>query len=242
MQTIIFEDLEKLSEAVANEILDLLSQKPDAAICLASGNSPLMAYQFFVKKVLESKLDLNKATFIELDEWIGIPPDNIGSCHYFLQTNVFQPLSLKKSQIYLFDALALDIENECTKMNAIVDKNGIDLIIVGIGMNGHIGFNEPGVSTKLNAHVIDLDEVTQAVGQKYFEKKTSITKGITLGLNQFMNAKKAIMMANGTHKAEIIHKTVNIKPTKNIPSTIIQNHKNSFLMIDKEAAKNLINN
>lgn len=242
MQTIIFENLEKLSEAVANEMLDLLAKKPASTICLASGNSPLLAYQLFVQKALQNSLDLSKTTFLGLDEWVGIPPENTGSCHYFLQTNVFQPLNLKKSQIYLFDAMADDLENECEKINELVNKNGLDLIIVGVGMNGHIGFNEPGVSAKLNAHVIDLDGVTQSVGQKYFEKTTPITKGITLGLNQFMNAKKAIMMANGDHKSEIIYKTVNIKPTENIPSTIIQTHKNSILMIDKAAAENLINN
>jgi galactosamine-6-phosphate isomerase len=239
MEIKIFNSFEDLSSEVADIMVDLLLKKPDATICLASGNSPLLAYQLFTKKVKEANLDLSQATFIGLDEWIGIPPENPGSCHYFLQTYVFQPLNLSQSQIYLFDSMVVDLQNECNKVNKIVNKNGLDLIIVGVGLNGHIGFNEPGISVSLNAHLIDLDEVTQNVGQKYFEEKTEITKGITLGLNQFLNAKKAIMMANGDHKADIINKTVKEKYNENIPSTTMQIHKNSLLMIDNLAAKNL---
>lgn len=241
MKVKIFNDFESLSLEVANEMIDLFVNNPTATLCLASGNSPVLAYQIFTKKIIESKLDLSQATFIGLDEWIGILPKNSGSCHYFLQTNVFQPLNLHDSQVYLFDSMAVNLQNECEKINKLVKEKGIDLIIVGVGMNGHIGFNEPGASINLNAHVIDLDEVTQSIGQKYFDQTTIINKGITLGLNQFLNAKKAIMMANGNHKADIIYKTVKITPDISIPSTIIQTHKNSILMIDKEAAKKLSN-
>jgi glucosamine-6-phosphate isomerase len=237
MQTLIYNSFEALSEAVADKMVKILTEKPNAVFCLASGSSPGLAYQYFVKKVLNNNIDYSKCTFIGLDEWIGIPPNDSGSCHYFLQENIFKPLNINKNQINLFDGLSDNLEEECNKTDQLIrQKNGIDLIIVGIGLNGHIGFNEPGISPDKNSHVIELDELTKTIGQKYFDKPTQLSKGITIGLAHFMEAREAILMANGIKKAAIIHETVNGKIDINVPSTIIQTHKNAFVMVDEEAA------
>ena len=130
-----------------------------------------------------------------------------------------------------------DLREECTKMDAVIrNKGGIDLIVVGIGMNVHIGFNEPGVSFDNYSHVIDLDETTISVGQKYFNTPVSLQKGITLGLKHLLNAKKAILIANGTKKAGVIRDTVEQKVNNNFPATVMQQHANGFVMIDEGAA------
>jgi galactosamine-6-phosphate isomerase len=237
MEVKIYTDYETLSDTVANAIVDLIKEKPTAVICFASGHTPLRTCQLFVQKIKEQKMDVSQVHFIGLDEWVEVEPDNEGSCHYFLYNTIFIPLEIAASQIHVFDAMSNDIEQECKKMDTIIEsKGGIDLMIVGIGMNGHIGFNEPGVSFANYSHVINLDETTLTVGQKYFSTATNISKGITLGLQHLMESKKAILIANAERKAEIIKKTIEEKITNQIPATIMQQHNNGFIFLDEAAA------
>ena len=117
----------------------------------------------------------------------------------------------------------------------ISQKGGIDFMIVGVGLNGHIGFNEPGVSFDYYSHIINLAEMTLNVGQKYFDVPTTLHQGITLGLQHFLESKTAILMADGIKKADIIQKTFEEEITNNVPSTIIRKHKNAIVMLDEEA-------
>ena len=241
MQVNIYEDYETLSNHAAREIVRLIKEKDDAVLCLAAGNTPQRTYELLSQMVMTEKVDVSRCTFVGLDEWLGIPPENEGSCHYFLQQFVFKPLNILSGRIHLFDALSGDPELECKKMNEIVSRKGaIDLMMVGIGMNGHIGFNEPGRSFSRYAHVVDLDENTKAVGQKYFKEHTLLTKGITLGLQHLLEARKAILIANGINKASIIKKALEENITPQVPASIMQKHGNGVVMIDEEAASGMI--
>ena len=237
METKIFSDYDTLSQQAADEVINLVKQKSGAVICLASGNTPLGACQWIVKKTAGEKIDFSNCTFIGLDEWLGVPKENTGSCCFFFYNNLFTPLHISDAQIFLFDANATNLDEQCKQMdNLIAAKGGIDLMIVGIGMNGHIGFNEPGVSFDLLSHIINLEETTKTVGQKYFSGPTNLTQGITLGLEHLMNAKKVILLANGNNKAGVIRQTIKGAVTENLPASILQKHKNSFIFLDKEAA------
>ncbi len=237
MEIKIFKDHESLSAAVAGEIVATVKSKPGAVICLASGETPRRTCQLVVELANRDKTDLSQFTFIGLDEWVGIPPENEGSCHYFFQHELLEPLKITNQQVHLFDGMSGDLHEECTKMDAVIkDKAGIDLVVVGIGMNGHIGFNEPGVSFDNYSHVIDLDETTISVGQKYFNTPVTLQKGITLGLKHLLNAKKAILIANGTKKAGVIRETVEQKINNTFPATVMQEHANGYVMIDEGAA------
>jgi len=237
MELKIYKDYEQLSANAANEIADLLKQKPGAVICLASGDTPKLTYQLFAEKVINENIDISNCTFIGLDEWVGIPPENEGSCQYFFRKYLFEPLQVTPGQTYLFNALSSSLEEECKKMDeTILAKGGIDLMMVGIGMNGHIGFNEPGVSFDLYSHIVNLDETTVTVGQKYFNSQTALQKGITLGLKHFMESKKAIVLANGAKKAGIIKKALEDEISNHVPATIIRTHAQGVVMIDEEAA------
>jgi galactosamine-6-phosphate isomerase len=241
MQLEIYKDYEELSQYAADTIINCIKNKPNAVLCLATGDTPRLTYKYLVEKLLKANIDISGCTFIGLDEWVGIPPETEGSCHYFLQENIFKPLSIRHTQIHLFDALATDLDAECKKMNKVIaDLGGIDLMVVGVGMNGHIGFNEPGVALDSYALVTDLEETTKAVGQKkYFDKPVAISKGITLGLQNFLEAKQVIMLANGTKKALIIKAAVEEPTGTKIPATIMRMHNNSMMMIDDEAASQL---
>lgn len=237
MKLLRFKNYQELSEFAATEIVDAIRSNPSLVLCFASGDTPKLTVQLLVKKINEEKIDHSKITFIGLDEWVGLPPTNTGSCHYFFKNKLIGPLQLGTAQYFLFDALADDLEKECEKMDKfIVQRNEIDIMLVGIGMNGHIGFNEPGSSFNNQSHVIDLDEITRSVGQKYFNEQMELGKGITIGFNHLLNARKVFLMANGSKKAEVIKRTVEGPIGENFPASIMQLHENGFVLVDDEAA------
>jgi glucosamine-6-phosphate isomerase len=237
MQQKIYKDYQTLSLHAAAEIIDLVTNKPEAVLCLASGDTPRLMCKLMTERAIKEKVDFSRCTFIGLDEWVGIPPENEGSCHFFFQTQVFKPLHLSSSQVHLFNALTESPAQECTVMDKTIrEKGGIDLMIVGVGMNGHVGFNEPGTSFYNYSHVADLDSTTRTVGQKYFTQPVALKQGITLGLKHLLESKKAIVMANGIKKAAIIKKVLEEKINNQTPASIIRLHPMGTLMIDEEAA------
>jgi glucosamine-6-phosphate isomerase len=237
MQIIRFKNYEQLSDYTADFIVDAIKNKPDLVLCMASGSTPALTCDLLAQKLKKDKVDYSKFTFIGLDEWVGLPPTNTGSCHYFFRTKIFEPLQLKPSQYHLFDAQADDLKSECGKMDKfITEKGGIDIMVVGIGMNSHIGFNEPGTSFAALSHVAELDEITKSVGQKYFNGPVELGKGITIGFGHLMNTKKVFLMANGIKKAEVIKETIEGPVTEKFPASIMQRLENGFVLIDEEAA------
>ena len=236
----IFDTYEILSYNVAEQVISVIIKKPEALICLAAGDTPKRSYEILAQELKARKIDYQKVHFIGLDEWIGISPENPGSCQFFLRQTLLSPLEIKAENIHLFNAMAEDIHNECEKMDNIIEQlGGIDLIVVGIGMNGHIGFNEPGVSWNKNSHIANLDEVTQKVGQKYFSTQTHLTQGITIGLKQLLNSKTALLLANGLKKASIIKKALEEEMNENIPASIFQKHANGLVFLDRESSSGL---
>ena len=240
MKLNVLSDYQRLSAYVANEVIELIRKKPGAVFCLASGDTPRLTCKLIAERAIQENVDFGKCTFVGLDEWLGIPPQNEGSCQYFFKTLLIDPLKLSAHQTFLFDALSKDTEGECKKMDErISGKGGIDLMVVGIGMNGHIGFNEPGISFDKLAHVAELDDTTVTVGQKYFKTPVSLKQGITLGLKHLMLSKRVILMANGQKKADVIAAAVQGNITNQFPATIIQQHPNGEVAIDEDAASKI---
>ncbi|MEO5582935.1 MAG: glucosamine-6-phosphate deaminase [Saprospiraceae bacterium] len=237
MKVIIFEDYDQLSEHAANEIIEVIQNKKDSLICFASGDSPKLTCELFAQKVKNATMDISRCSFIELDEWIGLAPEMKGSCHYDFMNRLVKPLTLQPGQYLVFDGLAEDLTLECELMDSYIEDKGgrIDIMIVGLGMNGHIGFNEPETDFGLKSHVIKLDQSTIEVGQKYFDQSVSLTKGITLGLAYLIEAKKVLLLANGTRKSKVIQETVEGSITTSFPASILQIHPEGFILVDKEA-------
>ena len=237
MEIKIYEDYAAMSDAASDMILEVIRKKPNALLCFATGDTPKLTYQELVQKILVQRVDVSAISIIGLDEWQNIPPKNPGSCHYFLHEYLSDPLKLDASQVHLFDALSTTPELECEKMNAFIDaKGGIDLMLVGVGMNGHVGFNEPGASLNARAHLAQLEDITKAIGQKYFAEKADIEKGYTLGFAQVMEAGTLIVAANGSRKASVMKLAVQGEVTNEFPVSLARNHKNAYLVIDQEAA------
>lgn len=240
MQIKIFKDYEALSNYAAEAMVDAVLQKPNCLIGIVSGDSPRLAYDLFCEKCKENGVDINQVCFAGFDEWVGIPPENEGSCQAFLHRHVFTPLNLPEANYHTFDAMSEDLPGECERMNAfIAERGGLDLLLVGVGMNGHIGFNEPGVSFDNYANVQLLEEITLSVGQKYFQEATELKYGITLGLRHLMEAKQVLMLANGQKKAGIMKQVLEGPIGNEVPASIIRSHVNSVVLLDVEATSSL---
>lgn len=230
----VFDDYEALSEHASEFILNYVRQKPTATICVASGETPLLTFQKIVAKAQPG--DFDQATFVGLDEWVGISPDNPGSCRSYIDGPLIKPLGIPAERVSFFDSLTDDLTAECNRVNEfIASRGGLDVIMVGIGMNGHLGLNEPGTSFETYAHVSDLEEVTASVGQKYFESNTPLTQGITVGLRHLLEAKVAIVIANGAKKKAIIERVLNEPVGENLPASALKLHANSYLWVDAAA-------
>lgn len=232
-----FKDYHSMSHAASDSMLRAVMSKPDAVICLATGHTPCLTYRLWVEKILQKNINVSNCFFIGLDEWVGIRADKEGTCHHFLYNYIFHPLHVPESNLHLFNPMSKNLEEECVQMNEIIhSRNGIDMITLGIGMNGHLGFNEPGASLYNDAHVVKLDATTQTVGQKYFATVQSISRGITIGLRQIMQSKKIIVLANGFGKAHIIKQALEGKISTSLPASLLRNCHQATCYIDEEAA------
>ena len=242
MKLKIFEDYHAMSDAAAAIIIDRVKTKPQALLAFATGNTPILSYKLLAEKANQQHVDFTKCFCIGLDEWLGVSPHVKGSCYHDLHEHVFQPLGIKESQLHLFDGMTTDTKTECDKMNHLIRKHGgVDCLLAGIGVNGHIGFNEPGVNISLEAHEQLLHPTTVAGGQNYFEGVAKLEKGITLGMAQVMSAKTFLLLANGKSKADIIKKALEGEVTNQVPASYVQRHENGIVIIEKDAASFLEN-
>lgn len=230
----VFDTYEALSHYAAQFVLEYVRQHPTATICVASGQTPMLTFQTIVAQAQPE--DFDQVTFIGLDEWVGIEPSNPGSCRAYIDAPLITPLGISPERISFFDGLAEDLEAECQRVNELIaSKGGLDIIMVGIGMNGHLGLNEPGTSFDTYAHISQLEEVTASVGQKYFQSETPLTQGITVGLKHFLEAKTAIVLANGNGKQNIIKRVLDEPVHEGLPASALKMHSNGHLWVDSAA-------
>ena len=228
-----YPDYNTLSRATADLILNYITAKENPIVCLASGHTPRGVFEYLIDDVKSNRLNISQCIFVSLDEWVGISASQYGSCRSMMDDDFFTPLQIPSSQIRFFNGLADDLEVEAQNMNAFIESHGgLDIMLVGIGTNGHIAMNEPGTSFNSYGHVSTLAEETKNVGQKYFAQTTTLNRGITLGLKHFREAKLPILMANGEKKAAIIQKTFSSPPEESLPSSVIHIISQGFVMMD----------
>lgn len=240
MKTLISPDYPQLCEAVAKNVIDCVNEKPDALICIAGGDTPLGVFAALVEAQKQGRVDFSRTQFLGLDEWLGLGIADKGSCREMVWSHFFDKLTLREEQICFFDGLTNDPQTECQRVDRYIEQHGpIDCIVLGIGMNGHIGFNEPGAALENTCHVIDLDPVTQKVSVKYFGTAREVKQGISLGLKTILAAKKIVLMASGEKKAPIVAQTVNQPASNAVPSTLVNTTNKANLYVDKAAASAL---
>ena len=236
----IYPSKDAMSKAAADLVVAQIKKKPESVLCFPSGESPLIVLEYLVHYGKEKVIDFDRCRFVGLDEWVGMNEKVEGSCKHFMYSKFFNPLKIKGEQIIFFDGMACDLDEECRKMDQYIKENGpVDLMMVGLGMNGHIGLNEPGTDFALYSHQAVLDPVTVNVAQKYFQKSTTLSGGITLGLQHFMEAETAVLIVSGEKKSAILKEVLEHSVTNEIPGTIIQLHANSYILADEDAGSKL---
>ncbi len=237
MNISIADSYESLSREVADEVIAHLSKSEHPLFCPASGDTPTGLYNELVKRHQQKVINANAWYFVGLDEWSGMNGEDEGSCRDYLNKHLFSPLQTNENHIGFFDGKAVNPESECQRVEQFITTNkGIDVIVLGLGLNGHIGMNEPGSSPQLHSHFSLLDPLTAEVGQKYFKSETKLTHGLTLGIATIMKAKHVILMVNGEKKASIVKKVIEGEITNDVPASLLRKHTSFSLFMDKAAA------
>lgn len=201
---------------------------------LATGSTPLAFY----KEIVNSQLDLSELTSINLDEYVGLSAENPQSYAYFMQQHLFAAKSFKDS--FLPNGLAADLQAEAQRYEELIERHPIDFQILGIGRNGHIGFNEPGTAFDSTTHVVDLSSSTIEANSRFFDKPEDVpTRAISMGIASIMKSKTIVLMAYGEQKADAIERMVNGPVTENLPASILQKHPDVVIIVDEAAASKL---
>lgn len=237
MEIFIADNYEEMSKRAAMAVKELIQSKKNPLLCTASGDTPAGLYKELINLINENHLDVSTWDFVGLDEWVGLNGSDEGSCRFYLDKQLFGPLQIAKDKISFFDGRANDLRKECDDVeNFISEHDGIDVAILGLGMNGHVGMNEPGTSPSLHSHVTNLDPQTQKVGQKYFKEQQQLTQGITLGLATLMDARHIILLISGRHKAETVKRILEEEISEQLPASLLRNHQDLKIYLDNDAA------
>ncbi len=244
MLVIIKENYNEMSLEAAKQVASIIRKKPDCVIGFATGSTPLGLYKELIRMHREEGLDFSKVVSFNLDEYVGLPPNHPESYHFFMWENLFKHININPSNVHIPMGMAEDIEAFCEWYEQkIIEHGGIDLQILGIGANGHIAFNEPGSSLGSRTRIKTLDEKTRKDNARFFNSMDEVPKyAITMGVGTIMEAKRLLLLANGTQKADAIKATVEGPITARYPATIVQLHRYATVIIDREAASNLEGN
>lgn len=241
MKILVVKNYDEMSKVAAKELAEVISKKPEATLGLATGGTPVGMYKELIDMHKNGELDFSKVTTVNLDEYVGLSGEHDQSYRYFMDSNLFNHVNIRKEYTYVPNGLAEDMLKECVNYDKRIEElGGIDVQVLGIGSNGHIGFNEPSDTLSLGTHVTDLAESTIEANSRYFVSKEEVpTKALTMGLGAIMKAKKILLMVSGEAKAEIMDKVVNGKITTQVPASFLQMHKDVVLIIDEDAARKI---
>lgn len=230
----IFNNHDEASNFVANLFAEKLNKNPKATITLAAGDTPLAFFEKIISKQNLGEVDLKSAKYIGLDEWIGLGPQDAGSCINIMNTAFYNPAGIPRENIKVFDGLTNNIEGEIEQMNEVLAENPLDIAVLGVGVNGHIGFNEPNVQTTNDFSLVPLSETTQKVGKKYFDGKDTVKMGATITLKALKEAKTVIILATGENKKEAVSGI--ILGDSKLPVGEFINHSGAVYVFDNNAA------
>ena len=240
MTILLTENYDELSEKAARIIIDTVRQKPDAVLGLATGTTPLGLYKRLIADHKENGTSYKHIRAVNLDEYKGLPKDHPQSYAYFMRKNLFDNIDIDLNNTYIENGMAEDEQAECKRYDEILNKYRRDIQLLGLGINGHIAFNEPNTPFDSTTHVVMLAESTVKDNARLFEDISEVPrKAYTMGLKSIIQAKKIIVLANGLNKAEIVSRLMYGSPSEELPASILYNHKDCTVILDEEAASKL---
>lgn len=231
------ENYTELSLKAAQIVAGQITLNPQSVLGLATGSTPVGMYNELVKMYNEKRVDFSDIRTFNLDEYYPISADNPQSYHYFMEENLFSKINIKKENTHILDGKCSDTFAECDNFEKLIAQNGgIDLQILGIGQNGHIGFNEPAENLNLLTHLTTLTESTVRANSRFFDDISDVpTKALTMGIGTILKARKIIILANGGGKKEAVKALLTDSITTDVPASMLKVHSDVTLICDKEA-------
>lgn len=235
MEIIVSDNYDKLSQRANAIIVEEISNKKNALLCAATGDSPTKTYELLANEYHHQPELFSQLNIIKLDEWGNIPMDNPNTCESYLQQHLIKPLQIPDSRYISFLSNPIDPQLECTRIQNKLSKHGtIDLCILGLGMNGHIALNEPAEFLKANCYVAELSDKTlqHPMAARMHRKPTF---GLTLGMADILQSKKIILLIHGGHKKTITKEFLSRRITTSLPASLLLLHQNTICLVDREA-------
>ncbi|HAQ08854.1 MAG TPA: glucosamine-6-phosphate deaminase [Bacillus bacterium] len=239
MKLIKTKNYEELSHQAAGQIISRITSNPSLNLGLATGSTPTLVYKKLIQDHDENRTSYKKINTFNLDEYIGIPKKDPQSYHYFMCENLFNHIDIPLEQTHIPDGTAKDLGAECTRYERFIQEHGgVDLQILGIGQNGHIGFNEPGTAFTSRTHIINLSDSTRKANSRFFESLEDVpTQAITMGISSIMASKEIFLLVSGASKAQALLRLMNGEISEDFPASILQEHGNVTIFADEEALK-----
>ncbi|MEK4038882.1 glucosamine-6-phosphate deaminase [Paenibacillus sp. FSL L8-0493] len=239
MNILKFHSDEDFVQTGANLIASLLQSNPKAVLGLATGSSPVGVYAKLVEMHQKGLVSFSKATSFNLDEYIGLPVDHPQSYRSFMNEQLFNHIDIDPGQTHIPNGNAADMEAECLAYDKMLEENGpVDLQILGIGSNGHIGFNEPDANLSSKTHVVDLLDDTREANARFFDSLDEVPRqAITMGIGGILKARQILLLVRGASKAEAIRNAVEGPITTQCPASLLQSHPNVIVLVDEGAGK-----
>jgi len=236
----VFPDYEAMSAAAADVVAQRLEERPSTVLMLPTGVTPLGMYRRLIEIHRSEGLSFAEATFFNLDEYLGLRPDHEASYHVYMKENFYGLIDADPARIFVPDGSAPDPEAECELYEAaIVEAGGIDVCVLGIGRNGHIGFNEPGAPFDSRTRVVQLSESTRKVNAGDFEADRAPERAITVGMATIFESREVLLLASDTNKAGAVAAAVEGDASESVPASMLRSHPNASLFLDEDAASDL---
>lgn len=237
MKILVLENYEEMSIKAAEIVAEVLRAKPNATLGLATGSTPIRCYELLARFCQQKRISFSGAKTVNLDEYVGLGVDDKQSYAFFMRDKLFNHIDIDLNNTYIPDGLAEDLSGECSRYTELLEKFEVDAQILGLGSNGHIGFNEPHTSFASLTHVVNLQESTIQDNSRLFEKIDDVPRrAITMGISEIVRAKKIIVLASGKNKAQAVFDMVNGAMSVDCPASILQSHPDCILIADKDAA------
>lgn len=237
MKIIKVKNYDEMSEEALKIVLNVVKNKPNAVLGLATGSTPLGLYAKMAEDHKQNGTSYAECRAVNLDEYVGLDVNSDQSYVYFMRENLFKNIDIKLENTHIENGKAADKDEECTRYNALLDELQQDIQILGIGSNGHIAFNEPGTPFDSVTHIVDLAESTIKDNSRMFASIDEVPRqAFTMGLKNIMNAKKILILANGANKAKAVYGLVKGEVTEDLPASVLQLHPDCILIADESAA------
>ena len=241
MKIIIAENYEQMGAYAADVMGAQIILKPNCVLGLATGSTPLSLYKELIRRNQEGILDFSKVKTVNLDEYVGLGIESDQSYVYFMRKNLFEHINIDMKNTNLPNGLNANVNEECARYEAVIESlGGIDMQLLGIGHNGHIGFNEPADSFAVNTNCVDLQKSTIEANARFFAKADDVPKkAYTMGIGTILKARRILVIANGEGKAAIVREMIKGPVTPNVPASALQLHPDVTVILDKSAAGKL---